>query len=122
MSLRRRPRPGATFHWGSGRENREYSVDEQNPNTTETMSRWEMYTLSLGLAAITAMSSKLDDFNYDEVINWTSAGWAKAILFTLAQVMIAWKSLSTTMPPKDLPANPTPVGTLGMPQPTKPTP
>jgi len=65
------------------------------------MSRWELYTLSLGLAAIVAMSSKLDDFNYDEVINWTAAGWAKAILFTLGQVMIAWKSLATSLPPKN---------------------
>lgn len=64
------------------------------------MPNWQIYIIVLGGAALLAAGSKLDDFNYDEVLNWTPVGWSKFLIFVSMQVLVAWKGLITPLLPK----------------------
>jgi len=65
------------------------------------MKRTELYVLTLGSAAIMSFLTNLNELNGDEWAGWTWVGWSRFFGTILAQMFIAWKSLTTVLPPKN---------------------
>jgi hypothetical protein len=63
------------------------------------MSTFEKYLLSLGSAALIAFLTNLNELNGDEWAQWSWVGWSRFWGSITLQVFVAWKSLTTILPP-----------------------
>jgi hypothetical protein len=59
----------------------------------------EIYIITIGSAALISFLTNLNEMNGNDWTSWTWVGWSRFFGTIGVQVLIAWKALTTILPP-----------------------